>query len=76
MEGIGAIILIVLGISVASLIFVIWVMYTIAKSLKEISNQTERIAAQLEEFTRKDHGKHQKQHTQNNCWDTVFGKES
>ena len=76
MEGIGAIILIVLGISVASLVFVIWVMYTIAKSLKEISNQTERIAAQLEELTRKDHGEDQKQHKQNNCWDTVFRKES
>lgn len=74
MEGIGAILLIALGISVASLIFVIWVMYTIAKSLKKISSQTERIAAQLEELARKDHGEDQKQHTQNNCWDTVFGK--
>lgn len=76
MEGIGAILLIALGISVTSLIFVIWVMYTIAKSLKKISSQTERIAAQLEELARKDHGEDQKQHTQNNCWDTVFGKES
>ena len=44
MEGIGAIlVLILLALTIAPLVFVIWVMYTIAKSLKEISMQLARM---------------------------------
>lgn len=72
MEGIAILILITIGVAVAALIFMIWVMYTVAKSLKEISRQQEQIAALLRELADKSHNETQEQHAQNNCWDDVF----
>lgn len=43
MEGLSILVLILLAITVAPIIFVVWVMYTIAKSLKEISMQLARM---------------------------------
>jgi len=43
MEGLSILFLILLAITVAPIIFVVWVMYTIAKSLKEISMQLARM---------------------------------
>ena len=47
MEGLAIIILITIAIAVSSIVFVVWVMYTIAKSLKEISMQLARMNSML-----------------------------
>lgn len=45
----GTIILLSIAISIASIVFVIWFMKTVATSLKEMSFQLTRIAAMMTE---------------------------
>ena len=62
--------LISLPVSIALLVFSIWVMYTVAKSLKEISRNTEKIADQMTNQTNKEDAKTTGK--PQNCWDEVF----
>lgn len=70
MELLIIMLLISLPVSIALLVFSIWVMYTVAKSLKEISRNTEKIADQMTNQTNKEDAKTTGEHQ--NCWDEVF----
>lgn len=70
MELLIIMLLISIPVSIALLVFSIWVMYTVVKSLKEISRNTEKIADQMTNQTNNEDAKTTGE--PQNCWDEVF----